>query len=317
MFLESTLSITSRAMLRACNPWLTKNGFGCQYCTKKLTLPQKKKKQISIKQTVAHTNKLLYGPLLVSSARKKKEIQEQEAIISHPENRPFVENFQDDETESQEILVPELECETSSEISQSIKYKKLLVLRKSLYQSHPPKKIVFNSSQVNTELAESVSSVHSNKETSENFSTAESSVELVAQDDDTCRTVVSRVSEKSEEKTSVDTTSANDDSSLIIVDNSQFAAAPNVFDINMIENFPLYNNILSASERIMVPRTTPVQKDVVTIGIFDDGYKKLPSVRKILEETAPLANKLVLKKWKAKMIKDLGEEGFEQYRKSE
>ncbi|KAK4296769.1 hypothetical protein Pmani_030765 [Petrolisthes manimaculis] len=60
---------------------------------------------------------------------------------------------------------------------------------------------------------------------------------------------------------------------------------------------------------------TDTKPNISTIGIFDGGYQKLPSVRKILDATMPAGNRIALEKWKAKMIKQLGEEGFEQYRK--
>ncbi|KAK3866389.1 hypothetical protein Pcinc_028077 [Petrolisthes cinctipes] len=102
-------------------------------------------------------------------------------------------------------------------------------------------------------------------------------------------------------------------------DDKDFAAnspVPKSININTLLNFPLYRNTLSISHSSKTnSQSTDTKPNISTIGIFDGGYQKLPSVRKILDATMPAANRIALEKWKVKMIKQLGEEGFEQYRK--
>lgn len=110
----------------------------------------------------------------------------------------------------------------------------------------------------------------------------------------------------------------NNNSSFITIDNSKFSAVPSSLDMKMIKDFPLFSDTpLTGYTKLCtsVPIPTLVQENIVTVGMFDGGYQKLPSVRKILDETMPLANKIALEKWKAKMVIELGEDGFEQYRK--
>lgn len=105
-------------------------------------------------------------------------------------------------------------------------------------------------------------------------------------------------------------------SSLLHIDNAKFSYVPSVIDTAMIENFPLERTDMQG-----VHQKTPVDvvdtSNIFTIGMFDGGYQKLPSVSKILEATMSEENRRVLERWKAKMIKQLGEEGFKEYRNSE
>ncbi|XP_042861383.1 uncharacterized protein LOC122246712 isoform X2 [Penaeus japonicus] len=105
---------------------------------------------------------------------------------------------------------------------------------------------------------------------------------------------------------------ASSSSTLVTVDNSTFSAVPAVLDISEIQNFPLFSGDIRARES--PPDTSP--EGIMTIGMFDGGYQKLPSVRKILDATMPLANRIALEKWKTKMIKELGEDGFVKYRQN-
>lgn len=97
---------------------------------------------------------------------------------------------------------------------------------------------------------------------------------------------------------------------LVTIDNSTFTAVPTLLDIGEIQNFPLFSSDIRSHE----PRVDSSLETITTIGMFDGGYQKLPSVRKILDATMPLPNRIALEKWKAKMIKELGEEGFNKYR---
>lgn len=72
--------------------------------------------------------------------------------------------------------------------------------------------------------------------------------------------------------------------------------------------FPLVN--LHKNEGVLLNCTD----EISSISIFEGGYKKLPSVRKIIEETMPSERKTILNTWKKKMISKLGEDGFEKYR---
>lgn len=104
--------------------------------------------------------------------------------------------------------------------------------------------------------------------------------------------------------------------SCIDIDNSSFEAVPKSIDINTIESFPLFRDNLSAScTTTQDTQSAHKEWSISTIGIFDGGYQKLPSVRKILDATMPAANRILLEKWKARMIKKLGQDGFEKYRK--
>lgn len=104
--------------------------------------------------------------------------------------------------------------------------------------------------------------------------------------------------------------------SCINIDNSSFEAVPKSINISMIKSFPLFRDTLSAScTSTQDTQSADGKQSISTIGIFDGGYQQLPSVRKILDATMPAANRIALEKWKARMIKKLGEEGFEQYRK--
>lgn len=106
------------------------------------------------------------------------------------------------------------------------------------------------------------------------------------------------------------TSSGVSNSTLMTIDNSTFTAVPTILDIGEIQNFPLFSSDIRPHE----PQIDCSLETITTIGMFDGGYQKLPSVRKILDATMPLPNRIALEKWKAKMIKELGEEGFNKYR---
>lgn len=104
-------------------------------------------------------------------------------------------------------------------------------------------------------------------------------------------------------------------SSLLHVDNAKFSSAPSVIDAAMIENFPLERTDVQGVQHKTPVNVGDTGDNIFTIGMFDRGYQRLPSVSKILEATMSEENRRVLERWKAKMIKQLGEEGFEEYRK--
>ena len=91
--------------------------------------------------------------------------------------------------------------------------------------------------------------------------------------------------------------------------NSTWKDAPEEIDLSKITSFPLFNTDISLnSNKVSV-------EDIKSIGIFEDGYKSLPSVKKILNETMPESSKIALETWKKKMILQLGESGFEEHQK--
>ena len=103
--------------------------------------------------------------------------------------------------------------------------------------------------------------------------------------------------------------------------NKVWIDAPDKVDLPSISFFPLFRKpcLIDLSNPFHESSTSdPVEEKVnspINIGIFSDGYKKLPSVRKILNETMPKESKIALAKWKENMIDKLGEEGFEKYSK--
>lgn len=106
-------------------------------------------------------------------------------------------------------------------------------------------------------------------------------------------------------------------SSFLHVDNAKFSSAPSVIDVEMIENFPLGKTDVPGVPLKTNINVSNTSDSILTIGMFDGGYQRLPSVSKILEATMSEENRRILEKWKAKMIKELGEEGFEEYKKGE
>jgi len=51
--------------------------------------------------------------------------------------------------------------------------------------------------------------------------------------------------------------------------------------------------------------------------VLDIGSHRIPSVTKVLSDTKSEDDKLVLEKWKQKMILKLGLSGFEEYQKGD
>lgn len=80
-------------------------------------------------------------------------------------------------------------------------------------------------------------------------------------------------------------------SSLLSVDNVKFTSVPDIIDIEMMENFPLEK---TESPSIFSKTDMNTDENIVTIGMFDGGYQKLPSVSKILEATMPEDEKRIL-----------------------
>lgn len=322
MLLKNFLFSTSRHKFKLSTSLLIRDGFYSQYGTKPPDGKRKKQKQVPLKQVMAKTNKLLYGPLLVTSAERKKRLkpekenvtlkQEEKILIQSPENQPIVEN--------QNHWPQKL---PNQNVSQKMKYSKYIVFHgpplnsmsynsvKKLDMLTNTKKLIVTSWSTNLETV--INPVQEQVEQLTSVCTMPVS-EQVEQTTSVCSMPIGEQLPV-EQPTSACTVPTSDDSSLLFVDNSNFAAAPNSFNIDIVKKFPLYNRALLANDH--TDRMMPKDKNITTIGIFDDGYWKLPSVRKVLEDTAPLANKLALEKWKEKMTNKLGEEGFEQYRKGE
>lgn len=327
-----------------------------------------RKKPVSVKQTLAHTNKILFGPLLETSAEKKDRLKKEvegieeddyrrkkrhrtkreknpmmklQPLVYNKENSHFVGIFPGDKTSTLSAGVPKVKIELhpdSCDLSQNVdthmvshiakkktvKFKKQTKYvtserttdRTIVYVSPKPQKIIVTS-WVNTEEQQNFS-------VSSNFRKSSYQEEHSKNELNTLESVTEsafRESEKNDGICNVDPASESsisnpkeNDTLFISVDNSKFPDVPTSFDLNMIRNFPLFSHMTPVSYPSLFDQS-PVKEEIVSIGAFDDGYQKLPSVRKILDETMPSANKIALEKWKAKMIKELGEEGFHQYRK--
>lgn len=327
---------------------------------------------VPVKQTLAYTNKRLFGPLLETNAEKKDRLKKEEQGIEGDEYRkkkrhstkkeknpnmkmqPLVYNMENSHffgifpgdkiprMSSGERSVPKVKIELHPDdncnlsqsvdthiVSQRVKRKTIEFKKQTKYAtsvrntdksipyvSSKPQKIIVTSWTNSQEQQNNIVSCNSDKsscheEQSEDElnpieSNVGSAIKEPEKNNDICN--VDQASESS------NTNPIEDDTLFISVDNSKFSDVPSSFDLNMIRNFPLFSHTSSTSYPSVFTQPL-VKEDITTIGIFDNGYQKLPSVRKVLEETMPSANKIALEKWKAKMIKELGEEGFQQYRK--
>lgn len=64
------------------------------------------------------------------------------------------------------------------------------------------------------------------------------------------------------------------------------------------------------------PESSTQSTEILSISAIDDPETiKFPSVTRILSQTMPLESKLALEAWKERMIKELGQEGFEKHQK--
>lgn len=81
------------------------------------------------------------------------------------------------------------------------------------------------------------------------------------------------------------------------------------FNVQKLDNFSLVNSKKTTEEMLLQ------SSSIYNINIFEGGYKKIPSVQNILQETMPDERKKILEKWERNMIKKLGEDGFTTYKK--
>ncbi|XP_045133548.1 uncharacterized protein LOC123517496 [Portunus trituberculatus] len=312
-------------------------------------------RKTSVKQMLAYTNKVLYGPLLETSAQRKRniEITEDETgvsqktkkrkkskknkpvmtlqpLVSRPENAHHFGEFPGDELKSvdkfhyQRVKIKH-QHETGS-FSDSKNFRpgnKILIFKKSSKDSIKYDNIVFNDIPKIQKIY--VSSWNQGKDQCDNDNASGIS-ETISGD---ILSNSNAVQDKSPESTYLASCPSNvktennqeieqlesfrEKSFLLSVDNSKFTSVPSIIDCEMIESFPL-----EKTESPGKVSTTAMNKDeenILTIGMFDGGYHRLPSVSTILEATMPENQRRILERWKAKMIKELGEEGFEEYRK--
>lgn len=318
-------------------------------------IPRPTHRKTSVKQMLAYTNKVLYGPLQETSAQRKRniEITEDETevsqktekrkktkknkpvmtlqpLISRPENAHLLGIFPGDESKSvdkfhyQRVKIKhQHETASFSDSRNGRPRNKILLFKKSGKNSVKYENFVFNDIPKTQKIY--VSSWNQEEDQCNN-------------DDNTCgesETINGDILSKSNavknkipESTYLASCSSNvktesdqeieqleslrEKSFLLSVDNSKFTSVPSIIDCEMIESFPL-----EKTESPGVVSKTAMSKDenILTIGMFDGGYQKLPSVSTILEATMPEDQRRILDRWKAKMIKELGKEGFEEYRK--
>ncbi|XP_042228150.1 uncharacterized protein LOC121870392 [Homarus americanus] len=329
-------------------------------------------KPVPIKKTLAYTNKVLFGPLLETSAQKKRRLKREELdiddkdcnekesfrtkkelnanikinpLVYKSENSHYLGIFPvgrnskssaNDQRKSRiriNLHQPE-DIKYTSQNSKTLKAlesfnKKHLIFKKPPQYTKSLKNYTGNkvfqhacTRPQKLKVASWISDKEREAEVNAIENTSNGKNTVLENVDNNSIYNYSQVNlakkQKDEESLIVNASENNSNSSFIVVDNSKFLAVPGSLDMNMIKNYPLFTTNTSASfisEHTSVSKQPPAKEDIATIGIFDNGYKKLPSVRKILEETMPLSNKIALEKWKTKMIKELGEEGFHHYRK--
>ena len=99
---------------------------------------------------------------------------------------------------------------------------------------------------------------------------------------------------------------------------SQIETAPNASigtidtHLKTIPDFPLFVQTYEENEEIQDEKAwefVPLVKQLI------QDSPKVPSVSTILSATMSEESRLALKKWEMKKIKELGEEGFQQYKK--
>ncbi|XP_076031308.1 uncharacterized protein LOC143019512 [Oratosquilla oratoria] len=339
---KHVLSVPWALFMRESNYVHTSHAYACEFSDEnKAKIKKIAKKELTTKHSLAINNKYLFGPLLETQREKKSRIKNEAigdvktqskkrkkrkekekssvgvdtgALINRIENSHYhlvygsekengqVSFDQDDSRLSGVINVKRIQKSTSSsyrnedyKIENGFGYRDGNISA-SKFTGSKRKKIIIKKQECDDLVIDNSSSVDEKKELA--FS-------------------ISEKDQKSDEKNNgnndiqVDFSSASSRlENLINIDNSRWSAAPNSLDLNHIEQFPLYPELTSPA--IENSGTGLVQ----TIGMFEGGYHKLPSVRHILDETMPLANRIALEKWKAKMIAELGEKGFQDYREA-
>ncbi|KAK7072746.1 Mgme1p [Halocaridina rubra] len=307
--------------------------------------------EVPLKKTLASTNKMLFGPLLETSQEKKRRLRREElgkedkketrkqkrnrkkkksnyqSLIHLPENSHFMQlnaekNAQTVSTEEKEntqqetntvlpdnkrliMLVTRSSAESILENSSSDSHEPRE--RHLLDKLHNRKKIIIVPSNVTASLSNSSFPGGSSELASLN---PHDSLENHSSELNSACTEL-QLSPFSNARDSTSLTLIDTDSYLN-VDNAKFTAVPKFLDVKAMENFPLFSNISQSYSTEHGKEWN--RDDVISIGIFEGGYQRLPSVRKILDETMPKASRIALERWKAKLIKELGEEGFKEYR---
>lgn len=138
---------------------------------------------------------------------------------------------------------------------------------------------------------------------------------------------------------------------LIEVNYSKYEQVPQYLDLDYLQTFPLFrininthqspfsihsplsslkiNSFESTDHKVSSGNDSNVERaaehdtsadqttdgNITSINYNSGGRKSLPSVSRILSETMPEASRIALAKWEAKMIAELGEQGFQDYKK--
>lgn len=316
--------------------------------------PQPTRRKTSVKQMLAYTNKVLYGPLQETSAQRKRntELAEDETevsektrkrkktkknkpvmtlqpLVSRPENAHLLGIFPGDESKPadkfhhQRVKIKHQNGTASFSESRDGKPRnKVLIFKKSGKDSVKYEKFVFNDIPKTQKIY--VASWNQEKEQCNNDDSTCDASETVNGD---ILSTSNAAKNKSLDNTYLASCSSNvktendqekeqleslREKSLLSVDNSKFSSVPSIIDCDMMESFPLEK---TESPGIVSNTAMDKNENILTIGMFDGGYQRLPSVSAILEATMPEDQRRILERWKAKMIKQLGEEGFAEYRK--
>ena len=314
-------------------------------------------KKQPLKKSLAYTNKVLYGPLLKTSNERKKKSKKAEdeteikqkikkakkhkknetalstvPLISKPANAHFLGILPGDEpkvkrvkSHNQKVIEHQQENDSRGGRPKNIKLlSKKLVNNSVKYENSalndPPKIKKVCVSSWNQEKKLRIPSTIGDstadgfKEFNEDDNLSEDNVT-----ENKCTGNIDLISSSSNVKTGNDQEIENLESfkgnfSLLSIDIGKFTSVPSIIDTETIESFPLEK---TESPNVISKIAKNTDENILTIGMFDGGYQKLPSVSKILEATMPMEQRRILDRWKAKMIKELGEEGFEVYRKGE
>lgn len=315
----------------------------------------KKKTDAPIKKILASTNKSMFGPLLETAKEKRQRLkyetlgkempkkakkrqfermmkdEDYESLLDKPENSHLLGIFNDDQNTQRNMK------------SQGSSSKENLSSNEKIIKKIPTKVIIANSNysaKSSTKLRKLTFGPQGNEnsynlrkvdnQNKENFSfetqritriilpnksndSSKHSKKLIESDsvvEDYPRIDSELLKDSKEAKKVKDFQgfSKYSNASQITIDNSKWTAAPKIINLNELRKITL-----------VPPNYVTKQKEdefVKTIGIFEGGYQKLPSVTKILDETMPISSRMALDRWKAKMIAELGEQGFAEYQQN-
>ncbi|CAL4062819.1 unnamed protein product [Meganyctiphanes norvegica] len=315
----------------------------------------KNKSEVPIKRLLATSNKHMFGPLLETAKEKKqrlkyealgKEIPKKlkkrqlqrrvkdeiyESLLDKPENFHLLGKFNGNQTIQRNIQshgLCQMENSDSNEKIVTKLQRKIVVANSDYTPNSRPKlrKLRFLRQEDRNDYNPRKVSIQ-NKEKFSNETQRRNKIVFVNGSDGSSRqanqlkndSLVKNYTQMCDSELVRESTKDNKDkddqeffkysnASQITIDNSKWTAAPQIIKLNNLRNIPLIPENYSTQ-----------QKDydlVKTIGIFEGGYKKLPSVTKVLDETMPISSRIALDKWKAKMIAELGDQGFAEYQQT-